>query len=63
MAAAVRAVDVLAQILFTASLAIVGGVFNHMRGEDGGMLRGSAFSGFVTRAHVLLLLRFPDDAP
>lgn len=37
--------DAIAQIIFTMSLAVVGGVFNHMRGSDGGMLHAASFSG------------------
>eukprot|EP00055_Hartaetosiga_balthica_P005409 m.15830 g.15830 ORF g.15830 m.15830 type:complete len:406 (+) comp4529_c1_seq1:103-1320(+) len=36
---------VVADVLFILFLSVGGGVFNHMRGEDGGMLSGKAWTG------------------
>ncbi len=33
-----------ADLLFLGVLACVGGIMNHMRGEDGGMIQGAAFT-------------------
>jgi hypothetical protein len=41
----VRVLESACDLVFLGVLAAVGGIINHMRGEDGGMLAGTAFSG------------------